>query len=234
MHVLRDSAALRKRRARGAPPRPLWQEQAAPFWRVHPQVAHAPGCSLPPGMSEFTPKSGNSQLPQQQQCGRGCQASAGLTVRPRIDVGSLWGCFWTEVKGDSAPGCVAIGLLLTRAAQSCLLPGKSAGEPTGRGATLPRLQVSQNPGRSPAHGNHFSRLSLRKKHVKMNCFGLPGRQSSIFVVVVILGPHPWHTEVPRLGGQIGAGATGLYHSHGNLGSKLCLQPIPQLTATLNH
>ena len=31
-------------------------------------------------------------------------------------------------------------------------------------------------------------------------------------------------------GQIGAAAAGLHHSHSNLGSKLCLQPTPQLTA----
>ena len=34
-------------------------------------------------------------------------------------------------------------------------------------------------------------------------------------------------------GQIGAVATGLHHSHSNKGSELCLQPTPQLTATLD-
>ena len=34
--------------------------------------------------------------------------------------------------------------------------------------------------------------------------------------------------VPR--GRIGAVATGLHHSHSNVGSKLCLQPVPQLIA----
>ena len=33
-------------------------------------------------------------------------------------------------------------------------------------------------------------------------------------------------EVPRLGGRIGAIAASLYHSHGNVGSKPHLQPIP--------
>ena len=32
-------------------------------------------------------------------------------------------------------------------------------------------------------------------------------------------------------GQIGAVATGLYHSHSNARSKLCLRPTPQLTQT---
>ena len=30
--------------------------------------------------------------------------------------------------------------------------------------------------------------------------------------------------------QIRAGAAGLYHSHSNMGSEPCLQPIPQLMA----
>ena len=34
-------------------------------------------------------------------------------------------------------------------------------------------------------------------------------------------------------GRIGAIATGLHQSHSNAGSELCLQPIPQLTATLD-
>ena len=33
------------------------------------------------------------------------------------------------------------------------------------------------------------------------------------VFVSFLGPHPRHVEVPRLGGRIGAVATGLRHSH---------------------
>ena len=38
---------------------------------------------------------------------------------------------------------------------------------------------------------------------------------------------------PQARGQIGAVATGLHHSHSNKGSELCLQPTPQLTATLD-
>ena len=34
-------------------------------------------------------------------------------------------------------------------------------------------------------------------------------------------------------GLIEAVAAGLHHSHSNVGSKLCLQPILQLTATLD-
>ena len=34
-------------------------------------------------------------------------------------------------------------------------------------------------------------------------------------------------------GRIGAVASGLHHSHSNMGSKLCLQPTPQLTAMLD-
>ena len=64
----------------------------------------------------------------------------------------------------------------------------------------------------------------------------------VCVRVRSLGPHPWHMEVPRLGTvdtaselqhQIGAVATGLHHSHNNMGSKLRLCPIPQLMATLD-
>ena len=49
---------------------------------------------------------------------------------------------------------------------------------------------------------------------------------SFFFLFVHLGPHPWHMEVPRLG-------VGLHQSHSNARSELCLQPTPQLTATLD-
>ena len=56
--------------------------------------------------------------------------------------------------------------------------------------------------------------------------------SFFFFFLSFLGPHPRHMEVPRLGvGLIGAVAAGLSQSHSNAGSKLCLQPTPQLTAT---
>ena len=45
-----------------------------------------------------------------------------------------------------------------------------------------------------------------------------------------LGPHLHHMEVPRLGGQIGAAAAGLHHSHSHARSELHLQSTPQLSA----
>ena len=39
---------------------------------------------------------------------------------------------------------------------------------------------------------------------------------------------------PKDRGQIGATAAGLYHSHGNMGSKLHLWPMPQLAGSLAH
>ena len=42
-------------------------------------------------------------------------------------------------------------------------------------------------------------------------------------------PYPWHMEVPRLEGSIGATAACLCHSHSNAGSELHLWPTPQLT-----
>ena len=47
----------------------------------------------------------------------------------------------------------------------------------------------------------------------------------------LLGPHPQHTEVPRLGALIGEVAAGLRQSHSNTRSEPCLRPTPQLTAT---
>ena len=57
--------------------------------------------------------------------------------------------------------------------------------------------------------------------------------SDFFFFNSFLGPHLWHMEVPRLGGLIGAVATGLCLSHSNTRSKPCLWPTPQLTALLN-
>ena len=49
-----------------------------------------------------------------------------------------------------------------------------------------------------------------------------------------LGPHHQrHMEVPRLGFQIRAAAAGLHHNHSNATFELCLQPTPQLIATLD-
>ena len=55
----------------------------------------------------------------------------------------------------------------------------------------------------------------------------------IFYFLSFLGPHVRRTEVPRLGGLIGAIAAGLCQSHSNLGSEPHLQPTPQLTAMLD-
>ena len=53
----------------------------------------------------------------------------------------------------------------------------------------------------------------------------------LFFVFVFLGPHPWHMEVPRLGGLIGAVAAGHSHNHSSAGSEPHLWPTPQFTAT---
>ena len=53
----------------------------------------------------------------------------------------------------------------------------------------------------------------------------------LFVCFVFLGAHPWHMDVPRLEGPMGTTAASPYHS--NAGSEPHLQPIPQLTATLD-
>ena len=55
-----------------------------------------------------------------------------------------------------------------------------------------------------------------------------GRIRNLF----ILEPHPWHMEVPRLGGRIGHAAASLRHSH-NSRSEPHPPPTPQLTATPN-
>ena len=56
---------------------------------------------------------------------------------------------------------------------------------------------------------------------------------AFFFFSCFVGPHPRHMEVPRLGVKTGATAAGLHHSHSNVGSKLRLQPTPQLMATLD-
>ena len=50
-----------------------------------------------------------------------------------------------------------------------------------------------------------------------------------------LGLHPQYMEVSKFPprGRIGATPASLHHSYSNVGSKLCLQPTPQLTATLD-
>lgn len=78
------------------------------------------------------------------------------------------------VKGDSAPVCVATRLLLTHST-SCLLSGNSAAELPRRGSTPAQLKTQAVP--QPA--GTISADTLRKKRIRINCFGLPGRQSSI-------------------------------------------------------
>ena len=56
--------------------------------------------------------------------------------------------------------------------------------------------------------------------------------SSSLLLFVFLGLHTQHKEVPRLGGPIRAVVAHLHHSHSSTGSESCLQPTPQLTATL--
>ena len=55
--------------------------------------------------------------------------------------------------------------------------------------------------------------------------------SFFFFSFFFLGSQLQHMEVPRL--EIGAIATGLYHSHSKKGSEPPLLLIPQLTATLD-
>ena len=51
----------------------------------------------------------------------------------------------------------------------------------------------------------------------------------LFFFFCLLGPHPKHTEVARLGVKsVGAAAVSLWHSHSNVGSKLHLRAAPQL------
>ena len=52
-----------------------------------------------------------------------------------------------------------------------------------------------------------------------------------FFVLPFLGPLPSAYGGSQTRGLIGAIASGLHHSHSNVGSELCLQPTPQLTAT---
>ena len=54
--------------------------------------------------------------------------------------------------------------------------------------------------------------------------------NSLFFLV-FLGQQVWHMEVPRLGGESGAVAASLHHSHSNGVFRPYLQPMPQLTAT---
>jgi len=50
-------------------------------------------------------------------------------------------------------------------------------------------------------------------------------------IFVFLGLHPRHMEFPRI--ELRVVAAGLHHSHSHARYKLCLQPTPQLLATLD-
>ena len=51
----------------------------------------------------------------------------------------------------------------------------------------------------------------------------------MFLSFIFLGPHPRHMGGSQARGQIRAIDASLHHSQSNVGSKLCLQPTPQLT-----
>ena len=53
----------------------------------------------------------------------------------------------------------------------------------------------------------------------------------LLLLLLFLGPLPRHMEVPRLGVESEAVATGLRQSHSNAGSEPRLRPTPQLMAT---
>ena len=61
------------------------------------------------------------------------------------------------------------------------------------------------------HGNLFKVLDL--DHISLCLFNLIKN-----VVILVLGLHLWHLEVPGLGVEIGAAAAGLYYNHSNAGS----------------
>ena len=71
------------------------------------------------------------------------------------------------------------------------------------------------------------------RHRQLSLFSPLSKSTSIgllcFCLFCFLGPHPWHKEVLRLGGQIRPTPAGLCHGHSNARSKLHLQPTPQLT-----
>ena len=59
----------------------------------------------------------------------------------------------------------------------------------------------------------------------------------IIIIIIVFFAISWAAPTAYGGsearGRIGAVAAGLHHSHNNWGSQPCLQPTPQLTATLD-
>ena len=56
------------------------------------------------------------------------------------------------------------------------------------------------------------------------------KQSFFFFFFLLFKAAPAARESSHAMGQIGATAADLHHSHSNMGSEPCLQPIPQLMA----
>ena len=66
-------------------------------------------------------------------------------------------------------------------------------------------------------------------HYHWTTMGTPNRKF-FFLTFCFLGPYPRHIESSQARSRIRAAAAGLYHSHNNVGSKLHLWPVYQLTA----
>ena len=68
---------------------------------------------------------------------------------------------------------------------------------------------------------------MEKGFVGKVIFGLNFFFFFFFLSLCLFRGHtPWHMEVPRLGGLIGAIAAGLRQSHSNVGPEPCLRPTP--------
>ena len=88
----------------------------------------------------------------------------------------------------------------------------------------------------------FEYLLSTKSTAKSFCIGLylmhpwfsdNSTQSFHFFFFFLFRAIPEAYGSSQARGQIGAVAAGLHHSHSNSGSQLCLQPTPQLTATVD-
>ena len=67
------------------------------------------------------------------------------------------------------------------------------------------------------------RVSLKVKFLVPSVIHRPPRKDVLFFS--FLQPHPWHVDVPRLGGA------SEHHSHSNVGSTLHLRPMLRFMAT---